>query len=282
MNNFELIDDYLSNRLKGADREAFEKQLNNDPALRSDLDFQNQIVVGIRTARATELKAMLSKVPVGGTTIAVDFSVLKMAAGLIAAGAIGAAIYFFATKGELPPFNKAAGDLNSNTKTEEVKTEPKQEATPDSQPETSTPAVVTPEEKKEEKKTEKVIPAQKPKLEVADPSEELENNDNAKKDDPTALRRSEIIPSNIQVEVVEATAKKYDFHYQFAGSKLMLYGSFDKSLYEVLEINGDNHAVFLFYKDFYYLLNEKQDKITKLEPITDAALVSKLRDYRKR
>ncbi|HZY78712.1 MAG TPA: hypothetical protein VFE50_04265 [Cyclobacteriaceae bacterium] len=284
MSNFELIDDYLSNRLKGAERETFEKQLNNDPALKSDLDFQKQIVEGIRTARAAELKNMLSKVPVGGTTISMDFSVVRMAAGLIAAGVVGAAIYFYSTRGELPPFDKAAGDLNK--KTEEIeKQEPKQQE--------EAPAVKEDEKKEEprkeesskpavEKKKEEIKPAEKPKLDVANPTDELENNDDAKKNEPTAsVRRSDITPSNIQVDL-DSSNKKYSFHYQFVDSKLMLYGSFDKSLYEVLEINGDNHAVFLFYKDAYYLLDENQTKVTKLEPITDAALLGKLKEYRKR
>lgn len=61
----------------------------------------------------------------------------------------------------------------------------------------------------------------------------------------------------------------------------MLFGDFDRALYEVLEINGDNHALFLFYKDAYYLLDENQHKVTKLEAIRDSALIAKLREYRK-
>ncbi len=60
----------------------------------------------------------------------------------------------------------------------------------------------------------------------------------------------------------------------------MLYGPFDKSLYEILEIHGDSHAVFLWYKDNYYKLDEQQHNITRLEPITDATLVKKLKEYR--
>jgi hypothetical protein len=282
MSNFELIDDYLSNRLKGAEREAFEKQLNNDPALRSDLDFQKQIVEGIKNARAAELKNMLSKVPVGGTTISMDFSVVRIAASLLAAGVVGAAVYFYVNRGELPPFDKAAGDLNKQT--EEIK----KEEPANQNNEDATPAVKEEEPKKEtekkpaEKKKEEVKPAEKPKLDVADPSEELDNSDNAKKDEHVlSASRSDITPSQILVDV-DSSNKKYDFHYQFVDNKLRLYGSFDKSLYEVLEINGDNHAVFLFYKDSYYLLDENATKITRMEPIADAALVSKLREYRKR
>jgi hypothetical protein len=296
MSNFELIDDYLSNRLRGAEKEAFDTQLQNDPALKSELDLQKQIIEGIRTARAKELKNMLSKVPVA-ETVTLDFSVVRMAAGLIAAGVAGAALYFYVTRGELPPFKKAAGDLN--TQTEEIqKQQPieqdKTEVAPDSSvdPNTNeiTPAVKEDESKKEsesrkpgkesQKESEEIKPAEKPKLDVTNPSDELESNDGAK-NEPSAGRGAVITPSQIKVEL-DSSNKKYDFHYQFVGNKLMLYGSFDRSLYEVLEINGDNHAVFLFYKDVYYLLDESQAKIARLQPIKDAGLVNKLREYRKR
>ncbi|HEV7738005.1 MAG TPA: hypothetical protein VGO47_11615 [Chlamydiales bacterium] len=293
MSNFELIDDYLSNRLRGAEKEAFEKQLDNDPALKSDLDFQKQVVEGIRTARATELKAMLNKVPVGGTTVQMDFSVVKMAASLIAAGVVGAAVYFYVTRGELPPFDKAATDFNKTTEQPKQQEPAKQDVTnvePDSS-EKVTPTLTdeSKDNKKDPKKEpakqdkpEQVKPAEKPKLDVTNPSDELDNSNNTKKDEPTAnVRRSDITPSHVQVQM-DSSNKKYDFHYQFVANKLMLFGSFDRSLYEVLEINGDNHAVFLFYKDVYYLLNEEEHKVTKLEPITDTSLINKLREYRKR
>jgi len=281
MSNFELIDDYLSNRLKGSEKEAFEKQLENDPSLKSDLDFQKQIIEGVRTARAAELKAMLSKVPVGGTSIPMDFSVVKMAAGIVAAGLVGAAIYFYATHGELPPFNKAATDLNLKTeelqKPEEIKPDVTKVVTDSTEGKETTPA---PLKESATPKQEPVKPVEKPKLDVTDPSSDLQQ-DNASDNEPAAnLRRSDISPSHIQVGV-DSSNKKFDFHYQFVGNKLMLYGDFDRALYEVLEINGDNHALFLFYKEAYYLLDENQQKITKLEPIKDAALVNKLREYRK-
>jgi flagellar biosynthesis GTPase FlhF len=294
MSNFELIDDYLSDRLKGAEKEAFDKQLENDPALKSEVGFQKQIIEGIRNARATELKAMLNKVAVGGASVTMDFSVVRMAAGLIAAGVVGAAIYFYITRGELPPFDKAATDLNKKTEeinkqqpVEQDKTEvaPDSNENPDAKEET--PAIKEDDSKKEkskkeaDKQSEEIKPAEKPKLDVANPSEELESADNSKTNEATSMRRSDITPSHIQVEM-DSSNKKYDFHYQFVDSKLRLYGSFDRSLYEVLEINGDNHAVFLFYKDVYYVLDENQEKISKLEPIKDASLVNKLREYRKR
>ncbi len=38
--------------------------------------------------------------------------------------------------------------------------------------------------------------------------------------------------------------------------------------------------MFLFHKDSYYLLDEKQLKITRLEPIKDTTLIRKLKEYR--
>jgi hypothetical protein len=281
MNNFELIDDYLSNKLTGGDKEAFEKQLNNDPTLKSEFDFQKQIIEGIRNARAIELKSMLSKVPVGGATVSMDFSVMKMAAGFIAAGVAGAAIYFYVTRGELPPFEKAATDLNSSTDKVQQQEPAKEDVTTVAKDSSEIEKPAAKESPKSEKKQVPIKAAEKPKLDVTDPSSELQNDDNTNDNEPSASLRNDITPSHVHVEM-DSSNKKYNFHYQFAGSKLMLYGSFDRSLYEVLEINGDNHAVFLFYKDAYYVLDENQHKVTKLEPITDAALVNKLKEYRKR
>jgi hypothetical protein len=95
----------------------------------------------------------------------------------------------------------------------------------------------------------------------------------------TEAHKSTGTVSHIAVET-EASNAKYHFHYQFINSKLVLYGAFDKSLYEILEINGEHRTVFLFYKGSYYLLNEKESHVTPLEAIKDAALLRRLKEYR--
>jgi hypothetical protein len=63
--------------------------------------------------------------------------------------------------------------------------------------------------------------------------------------------------------------------------KLILYGSFEKNFYEILEfIASEKRTVFLFYRDTYYLLRSDDDKITPLVPVDDRELLSKLRQYR--
>lgn len=283
MKNFELIDDYLSNRLKGAEREAFEKQLDQDPTLKSDLAFQKQVVNGIRQARAAELKAMLNKVPVGGTVI--EFSVMRMAAGLAGAAILAAGIYYYANRGEFPPIDKAATNVGGETPVKPDNTQPESQQPNDSSttplPEQKQDSPKKDDEKKPaSKKTSQVTPVVKPNLEVADPSAELADDTHTNSPVTTAAYQPGVTASAIQVEL-DSSNKKYDFHYQFVNGKLMLYGPFDRSLYELLEVNGQQHAIFLVYKDSYYLLDSEQTAITKLQPIRESKLISTLKDYRK-
>lgn len=282
MSNFDLIDEYLTNRLNGQDKELFENQLESDPALKSEVELQKTILQGIKAARSQELKTMLSKVPVGGSTIHFDFSIARLAAGVIGAGVLAASLYYY-FKPNLH-FQDASTDILK--KTEKLKPAIEEKKPGESVPTDS--AAHTPSPKLEEgtgkKKSPaspvKVVPAavQKPSLEVIDPSEEL-NRKEIPTEKPGSGTRAGVTASQVDVEV-DSSDKKYNFHYQFVGGKLMLFGAFDKSLYEVIEINGDQHSLFLYYKDQFYLIDEKVNWLTPLVAIKDASLTAKLKEYR--
>jgi len=87
--------------------------------------------------------------------------------------------------------------------------------------------------------------------------------------------------ATIQVER-DSQNKTYSFHYQFSNKKLFLFGPFDEALYEILEIHGDNHALFLYFKENFYLLNDANAEITELTPIRDRPLIQKLKEFRNR
>jgi len=279
MKNFELIDDYLTDRLKGEERAEFERQLANDPALQKEVKLQQRILEGIKNARAAELKSMLNKVPVGHG-VHFDFPLMRMAAGLIGAGVLAAAIYYYFRpeihlEDASTDLLKKTEKLNPSTPTEEQK--PSADSASQAEPEKNS-APLKDKVKVKPIKAETTQPVAKPVIEVADPSEELTEEDNLN-NMPAALASARVTASQVEVEV-DSSNKKYDFHYQFEGPRLMLYGSFDKSLYEVIEINGVDHSLFLFYRDQFYLLDEQQRDIRKLAPIMDKALVAKLREYR--
>jgi hypothetical protein len=122
--------------------------------------------------------------------------------------------------------------------------------------------------------------AVQPKIEVVDPSDELTKS-TAEGKGATENNQTAIEPSHIKVET-DNSNPEYSFHYQFSQGKLVLYGNFDKGLYEILEVHGDARSVFLFYKGEYYALNEKRSSILPLIPIKDAQLIKKLKDYRSR
>ncbi len=281
MNNFELIDDYLTNRLSEGEKEGFEKQLESDPALKADVDLQRTILEGIKNARAAQLKSMLSNVPVPSGQV-VEFTMARMAASIIGAGVIGAAIYFYFQPGDVPNLKDASADFNK--KSEQVQSaqdQTKPEVTPLEEKQEATPVIAP---AKEEKTTPAKTPLKEsrtevaqPKLDVTDPSEEMKDDEN--KPGSSESGKKTITTSHVDVETDTAN-KKYSFHYQFASGKLFLYGPFDTNLYEILEINSGAHSVFLFYKDSYYLLDEKQIKISRLEPINDQELLKKLKAYR--
>ena len=225
---------------------------------------------------------MLNNVPVGGG-LSSGIAAGKIAAVVVTAGIIGTSLYFYFKPAE----NKPAVTSEISAKIEPISPPVVKDSTTLSepaQPVRQQPIAVEPKTEKKKslrnKKEAKAKATQQPKLEVVDPSDELV--DNSTKVTPTVEGQKSVVSiSHIAVET-NSTNKKYTFHYQFKGGNLVLYGSFDKSLYEILEIHGDRHAVFLFYKENYYLLNEKQNKITALVAIKDAVLLKKLKEYRGR
>ncbi len=270
MTNFEKIDDYLANRLPAEERAAFEQALEGDPALKSEVAFQEKIVSSVRQARAAELKQMLQQVPVptGG------WSTGQIAAGILAAGVVATSLYFYLSAPKPTP---AVETITPEIITPQLPTEEKQ---PETMPETPVTAEKAKKETPAPAKERTVKPVQKPDLQVVDHAADI--TDTQPSEQPTTTStRSEISVSKLEV-VTLPPDKKYTFHYQFMEGKLRLYGPFDKNLYEILEINGDSHAVFLFYKENYYLLDESQNSITPLAPIRDGQLLKKLREYRSR
>jgi hypothetical protein len=283
MSNFELIDDYLTNRLGEQERVSFEQRLGSDPALKADVELQKHIVAGVKHARAAELKAMLNNVPVGGGFSSGPMAG-KIAAGVVAVGIVATSLYFYLTPTGSPSGEPAV--ISKNQTDPPASTEKAKEVAPvqETQPATDRPLAVDPHKAKakspKKKASSKPVVTPQSKIQVVDPSDELVDN-SPKEVDPTKSEKASLTASHIAVET-NTTSKKYDFHYHFDGGKLVLYGPFDKSLYEILEIHGDQHAVFLFYKETYYLLDENQKKIVGLQPIRDSALLRKLKEYRGR
>ncbi len=282
MKNFERIDEYLANRMNPADRARFEQQLEADPALKAEVEMQSQIVAGIRSARALELKSMLKNVPIETGTFSLSSrSVFRIAAGVAGIGVLIAATFYYIQTGHSNPADTLSTSISKQLP--RVKPAAEHAAKPgvkEMVPAQETPAINQSETKKEPA----AVPAtsvQKPAINVADPSAELAEESAPVQPAPDVPRRGTIAVADIRVSVDRANAK-YNFHYQFEQGALRLFGPFDSGLFEVLEVQGESVNLFLFYQSDYFSLAEKQNRITKLEAVTNPELLRLLREYHKK
>ncbi len=282
MTNSELVENYLTNRLTDSEKAAFDLKVNSDPSLKADVDLQKIIIESVKKARAAELKAMLNNVSIAPPA-STGFYNFKIAAGIIGAGILIGSLYYYLKPEALTDSPNLSTSIQDSVNGNQPAENPER-IIPIEEPPTSTNEAVVKqkEEEADPKKVENKIPSRvnQPKIDVIDPTEEMSSDEN--QNVPVIQNsNSVVIPSHIQVEINTST-KKYNFHYQFNNGKLLLFGPFDKSLYEILEINGDSHSIFLFYKENFYLLDENQTQITKLPLIKDGGVIKMLKEYRGR
>lgn len=289
--DLELIDDYIGNRLSGEEKTSFERRMEADSDLKNEFKLQQGLIESLKKARIAELKSVMNNVAVpsvhGGQSL-----VAKFAVSVFVAGVVGAGIYFFMNSEEKEQAVQEKVSQNEekakNTEPEPIKEEVKAE--PDAVTISPAKDEASSVKKKEQilaKKNAKTVvtksetkePEQR-KLEVFDPTEETESG-RTEKESNVKLSSAPVANPTITVEV-DNSNKKFNFHYQFKEGKLFLYGSFEKNLYEIMEFFSEENkrTVFLFYKDSYYLLNEDNQKIKPLVPITDQTLVKKLKESR--
>jgi hypothetical protein len=279
--DIELLDDYLANRMSAEDRSVFEKNLNTNKDLQSELSLQQGVVEGLRKARASELKNMLRNVPVSnlptqGTTLAT-----KAIIGISATAILGALVYFTVTYTKQSADAATKTEPISNSKNQLEST--KQPNTKDTPVEPIEQISANPVVKKS--KAEKSISPQaieEPIIEVFDPaSESEENSSEPEEDEDVAFNESSTPATVASISVsVEPQHRKHDFHYTFVADQITLFGSFEKNLYEILEFITDKKRVaFLYYKQTYYSITPTE-KATRLAPIQDPVLIKKLNDHR--
>ncbi len=269
--DFELLDDYLTNRMQGQDRAAFEQRLQSDSELYQEYTLQKRVIQGIRDARIAQLKSMLNQVPVpsgsAGNAIA-----SKVIIGAVVAMVIVAAAIWFSR-------DEAANKQQSVARSEQKADAPAEEpARTNAEPQTETAKPSAEDQQTQDSdrnQTSAGTEHSKPSL--------------AKRPDPVSGPAGDSSPATNDapeatssgVEVNVSMDSRYAFHYQLNDGSLTLYGPFEKAAYEIVTFqeNG-NRLISLYYNDKYYLLTESAGTVHKLRPITDTALIRKLQDQR--
>lgn len=288
--DIELLDDYLTNRMSEQERSAFEKRLQADPDLQNEYRLQQRLVKGIRDARVAELKSMLNKIPVSATSPRKTIAT-KILIGTILSVLIATAAYMYFNKDEIKIAQTEAPVEERTTEENTIQPDVEELKTPaESEKRNETPA--EPKDKNQTSAgTEQSKPSQAKKpaplkapqektnqddgVESTDPAEESSRD--AETDHPDASGPGK---SSFIIET-DTDNGDYDFHYQFNEGKLILYGPFEKNLYEVMEFSNDGQpGAFLFYNNKYYLLDEDDLHVKPLIPIADAALLRQLKEFR--
>ncbi|HEY0741444.1 MAG TPA: hypothetical protein VGD40_08280 [Chryseosolibacter sp.] len=285
--DLELLDDYLGNRMDAKSRAAFEQQMNADQELRGEMQMQQQMIAGIKKARVAELKSMLNNVPIpAGQTTGVAVGA-KVALGVAIAGLIASGIYLYVDNDS----QEIVVPRTDSVMTPQAEQEPVTKETPAEEQSAEathedSPVVSSQESSAERKPVAPPKPGKKAptadatqKIEVYDPSTELDENNSAQVTEELNHSEASVTPS-IAVEI-DSKNKKYNFHYQFKDGKLFLYGPFENNVYEIMEFfNEEKRTLFLYYNEKYYLLKDNNASLKPLNSIQDAELLNKLKEYR--
>lgn len=276
MENFEKVEAYFNNEFSDSEKNDFLKEVETNTELKSEYDFQNEVINGIKEARKAELKAMLDKVPISSVSTTTT-GLYKILAGGAATLVVGTAMWYYLN-------STPEAELKNN---EVVTTTPlNQEKTISDKIIDESIATTSELEKSIVKKSSKAV-SQKNKPSVITPNvpvveDEIANQSLPEEnlEIPDDISKTTInISSKVNVEI--KLKKKYSFHYQFTDGNLVLYGNFEEGLFEVLELNkGDRNEVYLFYKNNYYFIKDDSGSIVPLRPIMDINLKQKLERIR--
>jgi hypothetical protein len=288
-----LVTKYLEGGMTGSEQYIFEDQLTSDPLLKTEFEHQNEIVNGLKEFRKTQLKTRLNNLTVGPGIIGVlSQSVsMKTLSYVVTSILIGAGSYYYFNSPRKPKavnlsyvesrldfllpeidYSNNAVDLsykyNQNTDLTEW---------------------IIEEETKKNGEAEE----QTNKISLIDFSVP-EVHDDVSTDDPPepeqilekAVARSESFVAAgefSKVDIENVVNNRYKFHYKLDNNKLYLYGKFEASPYEIIEINSfQSKKLFFYYNRNYFKLNQNVNDISPLLKIENPEIITELNILKKR
>ena len=292
MTNNERIEAYFNNELPEADRQQLMQDINSDASLKSDFQFQESVIDSIKDYRKKELIARLDNIQVASTGQSIMLKTIG-AAGIATVITIGS--YMWINRAEDQPIiPEEVG------KTEQLVTQP--EVTQEEIVNELEPNKMVAEEKVNEDvqsdeklivapveaesavvKTDEEASAVVPDViipEVQEPESETPLDVAEDLSAPEAMASSTIkLRSSTDVEV--KLSKKYNFHYQVKNGGLTLFGNFNDSPFEVIELKT-NQGInsYLYFEDHFYSLASNSDEIKSLMVIENKQLIKELEKRR--
>ena len=292
MTNNERIEAYFNNELPEADRQQLMQDINSDASLKSEFQFQESVIDGIKDFRKQELLARLDNIQVASAGQSILLKTIGVA-GIATAITIGS--YMWINSAEDQPVIQ-----EEVSKTEQLVTQP--EVTQEEVVNELEPNNIVTEEKVDEDvqsdeklvaapvetesavvKTDEENSAVVPDVVIPD-VQEPESGSSLDVDEdlsaPEAMASSTIrLRSSTDVEV--KLSKKYNFHYQVKNGGLTLFGNFNDSAFEVIELKT-NQGInsYLYFEDHFYSLASNSEEIKSLMVIENKQLIKELEKRR--
>jgi hypothetical protein len=282
---------YFGGEMSGPDRILFEGRAESNPEMKRELDHQSNIVEGLKAHRVAELKARLSSISVEPTLLAtlMESSLIKSVSYGVATVAVATGAYFYYGSDARMDYHLdnleskniysfSAKNENVDLKTIEYRYESDAEILDYIDPQ---PIKVT---KKAEVILEKAVAIDNTNQIAFDVPEVNENQHNeefrGKDVDLKALNKIDKVSGVSDVEKIDIQtihSRKYNFHYRLEDNRLFLYGKFNVSPYEIIEISSpENKKLFFYYQDNFYRLRKSASTVTPLSQIENTELIKKL------
>ncbi len=284
--NTELIEQYLQGQLNDVDSAAFEQQIDADPNLKNEVDFQRDMISSLENARDSDLKLRMAAIAVGA-----GFGAVQKFAITASTLVVGSMIFF------------GISEFNSTTESELIESQGKIE----------TVDIVVSNESEEETvgsiNSDVIIEEELAPVEVASdvniskpliPTVVVENrisNDSQVFDTPSIpMDDDEVVVDDINEEpkganstTTKSLLEKYDvnkhpakkkgqYAYEYDKENLDLYGDFTGKEYYLYELKGTG-KIYLLFDAKYYEISETKSRTILME-IQDLSTIESLKSQK--
>ena len=298
LNQHQQIEKYLSGQMSPEEASLFESQLDVNPELRQEMNFQSDVIQGISEYRKLQLKARLDSINVTSSwwTSLQYSSVAQYIGSAVLVAMIGGGIYWWADKWSVEEVDNIPVEVKIPVV--EKDNQPELAVTPDNKKETtdekSNDSIAVTEgsdkissvenEVKAESPAESekpVVKQFKPKVQVPSAGNVNEEKSFSPDELPTPAESTASAEKNTPVDVEVVDSKSSRIKYRYYAGKLFLYGNFTNEPYEILEINSSNgRSIYLYHMNAYYEILPS-DKPVGVREIVDEKLIQELSILRK-
>lgn len=277
------LEAYFSGTMSETDRILFEGRVESNPELKSEFERQNDIVEGLKAHRRAELKTRLNNISVEPTLIGalMQGSMMKSLTYGLTAVMVATGGYFFYNKEASIQYHiealngKSVYELNSALN-------PRFQNELDYRFEGNLQVLDYVDAAPVLKK--RVIVEEPAKQSIAFEVPEVtpthEDAFDGMAVDFEAVDRIDNVSGITDVDKVNIqtiNSRKYNFHYRLEDNRLFLYGKFNESPYEIIEISttGSKKLFFYYHGDFYQL-RKNASSITPFSKIENRELIHEL------